>query len=178
MRPDVAFKGPGWLPSHAFYRTLSVLLLLFALLSTCTLSRPHHGPTSLDDFINALVAAPPHDLHQQDLTMPSAVQQMFAHKEGKANLILVSNRLPITVKKGEDGQYEFSMSSGGLVTGIMGVAKDVNFVWYGWPGLEVPEAERAPMIKTLKRDFSAEPVFLSKEDMDRHYNGFSSTLPS
>ncbi|KIH93906.1 alpha,alpha-trehalose-phosphate synthase (UDP-forming) [Sporothrix brasiliensis 5110] len=94
----------------------------------------------------------------------------------KANLILVSNRLPLTVKRQGDGKYDFSMSSGGLVTGIMGMAKQVNFTWYGWPGLEVPEQERKPMIDSLAKDFSAVPVFLSKDDIDRHYNGFSNSI--
>ncbi len=53
------------------------------------------------------------------------------------------------------------------MTGIMGLVKEVSFTWYGWPGLEVPESERAPMIDVLKRDFSAAPVFGSKEDMDK-----------
>jgi trehalose 6-phosphate synthase len=97
---------------------------------------------------------------------------------GRASLLLVSNRLPITIKRSDDGNYTFSMSSGGLVTGISGLAKEVNFTWYGWPGLDVPESERGPMIETLKRDFSAAPVFGNKEDMDKHYNGFSSKSPS
>lgn len=94
----------------------------------------------------------------------------------KPNLILVSNRLPVTVKQQVDGNYSFSMSSGGLVTGIMGMAKQVNFTWYGWPGLEVPETQRPRMVETLARDFSAVPVFLSRDDMDRHYNGFSNSI--
>ncbi len=38
-------------------------------------------------------------------------------------LLLLSNRLPITIKKGDDGDYSFSMSSGGLVTGLSGLRK-------------------------------------------------------
>ncbi|CAK7214038.1 Trehalose-6-P synthase/phosphatase complex synthase subunit [Sporothrix curviconia] len=109
--------------------------------------------------------------------MASALKPSNKPDDGdKANLILVSNRLPLTVKRQDDGRYDFSMSSGGLVTGIMGMAKQVNFTWYGWPGLEVPESERQPMIDTLAKDFSAVPVFLSKDDMDRHYNGFSNSI--
>ncbi len=66
--------------------------------------------------------------------MPGAVQNTDGSKDGKTHLTLVSNRLPITVKRNDDGQYSFNMSSGGLVTGIMGAAKDVTFTWYGWPG--------------------------------------------
>lgn len=49
-------------------------------------------------------------------------------------LIVVSNRLPVTIKKGEDGQWSFSMSSGGLVSALSGTKKQMEFTWIGWPG--------------------------------------------
>lgn len=102
--------------------------------------------------------------------------QNGAEDASKQTLTLVSNRLPITIKKGDDGQYQFGMSSGGLVTGIAGVAKEVKFRWYGWPGIDVPEAERGEMIETLEQNFGAEPVFVNRDDMDKHYNGFSNSI--
>lgn len=92
-------------------------------------------------------------------------------------LLLVSNRLPITIKRSDDGQYTFSMSSGGLVTGLSGLSKTTKFSWYGWPGLEVPEAEAGPMNRRLKEEYNARAVFVDDELADRHYNGFSSTWP-
>jgi trehalose 6-phosphate synthase len=68
------------------------------------------------------------------------------------------------------------MSSGGLVTGLSGLAKTTKFQWYGWPGLEVPEEEAGPMRQQLKDDYGAVPVFIDDELADRHYNGFSSTF--
>jgi len=93
----------------------------------------------------------------------------------QGRLLLVSNRLPITIKRSEDGTYAFSMSSGGLVTGLSGLSKTTTFQWYGWPGLEVPETEVGPMVKQLKDKYGAVPVFIDDELADRHYNGFSST---
>lgn len=49
-------------------------------------------------------------------------------------LIVVSNRLPVTIKKGKDGEWQFSMSSGGLVSALSGCKKHMKFVWLGWPG--------------------------------------------
>lgn len=50
-------------------------------------------------------------------------------------LLIVSNRLPINVTKGNDGEkWEFQLSSGGLVSALAGVQKTSNFVWIGWPG--------------------------------------------
>lgn len=49
-------------------------------------------------------------------------------------LIVVSNRLPVTIKKGDDGEWHFSMSSGGLVSALSGCKKQMDFTWIGWPG--------------------------------------------
>lgn len=97
-------------------------------------------------------------------------------QELPGRLLLVSNRLPITIKRQEDGSYAFSMSSGGLVTGLSGLSKTITFQWYGWPGLEVPEAEAGPMMKQLSEEYGAVPVFIDDELADRHYNGFSNSI--
>jgi trehalose 6-phosphate synthase len=91
-----------------------------------------------------------------------------------ARLLLVSNRLPITIKRSEDGKYDFSMSSGGLVSGLSGLSKSTTFQWYGWPGLQVPEDEVDDMKKKLKDDYGAVPVFIDDDLAEKHYNGFSS----
>ncbi|ORY67186.1 trehalose-6-phosphate synthase [Pseudomassariella vexata] len=91
-------------------------------------------------------------------------------------LLLISNRLPITIKRQEDGQYDFSMSSGGLVTGLSGLGKTTSFLWYGWPGLEVPDAEAGPMTEQLKKEYGAHPVFIDDDLADRHYNGFANSI--
>ncbi|KAJ9148655.1 Trehalose-6-phosphate synthase [Pleurostoma richardsiae] len=91
-------------------------------------------------------------------------------------LLLISNRLPITIKRSDDGQYTFSMSSGGLVTGLSGLSKTTTFEWYGWPGLEVPDNEAGPMIDQLKKEYNAHPVFVDDDLADKHYNGFSNSI--
>ena len=92
----------------------------------------------------------------------------------RSRLLLVSNRLPITIRRSEGGNYEFSMSSGGLVSGLAGLAKTTSFRWFGWPGQEVPQDEIPTLKQKLKDEFNAVPIFLDDEVADRHYNGFSS----
>ncbi|TKA50964.1 Alpha,alpha-trehalose-phosphate synthase [UDP-forming] 1, partial [Cryomyces minteri] len=104
--------------------------------------------------------------------MPSAVED--PSKEGR--LLLVSNRLPITIKRSEEGHYDFSMSSGGLVSGLSGLSKSTTFQWYGWPGLEVPEQEIGDLKAKLKEHYNAVPVMLDDDLADRHYNGFSNSI--
>ncbi|MCJ1308712.1 Trehalose-6-P synthase/phosphatase complex synthase subunit [Agyrium rufum] len=105
--------------------------------------------------------------------MPSAIEPP---KKEEARLLLISNRLPITIKRSDEGTYDFSMSSGGLVSGLSGLSKSTTFQWYGWPGLEVPEAEITPLTKRLKDEYNAVPVFIDDELADRHYNGFSNSI--
>ncbi|MCJ1485374.1 Trehalose-6-P synthase/phosphatase complex synthase subunit [Schaereria dolodes] len=104
--------------------------------------------------------------------MPSAT----AAPKSDARLLLVSNRLPITIKRSEDGSYDFSMSSGGLVTGLSGLSKTTTFQWYGWPGLEVPEKEAGELTERLKDEYNAVPVYIDDDLADRHYNGFSNSI--
>jgi len=95
-------------------------------------------------------------------------------KTPEGRLLLISNRLPITIKRSDEGEYSFSMSSGGLVTGLSGLSKTTTFQWYGWPGMEVPENEIETLKTQLKEEYNAVPVMLDDDLADKHYNGFSS----
>ncbi|KAK7205125.1 glycosyl transferase [Myxozyma melibiosi] len=92
------------------------------------------------------------------------------------NLLVISNRLPITIKRNSNGEYDFAMSSGGLVSALSGLKKSTRFTWFGWPGLEVPDEDKPAMVKRLRDEFSCVPVFLSDELADLHYNGFSNSI--
>ncbi|SMR54744.1 unnamed protein product [Zymoseptoria tritici ST99CH_1E4] len=94
----------------------------------------------------------------------------------KGRLLLVSNRLPITIKRSDEGHYDFSMSSGGLVAGLSGLSKSTKFQWYGWPGVQLPEDEIPHVKQRLNDEFSATPIFMSDDLSDRHYNGFSNSI--
>jgi hypothetical protein len=84
------------------------------------------------------------------------------------NLIMVSNRLPITIKKKDAGNYQYSMSSGGLVSGLSGMTKTTTFSWFGWPGLELPEGDVPKVEEELKEQYNAVPIWLPDEMADRH----------
>lgn len=99
-------------------------------------------------------------------------QQQQPQPEGR--LLLVSNRLPITIRRSDDGTYDTSISSGGLVSGLSGLSKTTTFQWYGWPGWSPPENEIHRLKTILKDEHNAVPVFLDDQLADRHYNGFSS----
>ncbi|KAI5858136.1 glycosyl transferase [Tricharina praecox] len=100
----------------------------------------------------------------------------MAAKKQEHNLIMVSNRLPITIKKKDSGNYNYSMSSGGLVSGLSGMTKTTTFSWFGWPGLELPEEDIGRVEAELKEQYNAVPIWLPDEMADRHYNGFSNSI--
>ena len=90
------------------------------------------------------------------------------------NLIVVSNRLPITIKRCAGGRYEYHKSCGGLVTGMSGLDQVQNFKWYGWPGLSASAEELFNIEKVLKEEHDAVPVLVDDKLADLHYKGFSS----
>ncbi|KAF9918800.1 Trehalose-6-P synthase/phosphatase complex synthase subunit [Lobosporangium transversale] len=91
-------------------------------------------------------------------------------------LLVVSNRLPVTITKDASGAYQYKMSSGGLVSALSGLKRMMKFTWIGWPGIDIPLEERALVQKELLEKHSCMPVFIDDEIADMHYNGFSNSI--
>ncbi|KAG0294224.1 Trehalose-6-P synthase/phosphatase complex synthase subunit [Dissophora globulifera] len=110
----------------------------------------------------------------------SAADAQPAQQSGKVNddlrLLVVSNRLPVTITKDASGNYQYKMSSGGLVSALSGLKRMMKFTWIGWPGLDFPEEDRPRIQKELLEKYSCMPVFINDEIADMHYNGFSNSI--
>lgn len=93
-------------------------------------------------------------------------------------LVVVSNRLPMTIKLDPTlpGGFEFSLSSGGLVSALLGTKKTMDFTWIGWPGLNLPPSSIPYVEQKLCEEYSCNPVWLPEEIAERHYNGFSNSI--
>lgn len=94
-----------------------------------------------------------------------------------AQTIIVSNRLPVSVKKTEEG-IELYPSSGGLATGLSSYASKKNNLWIGWPGLtsdDLTEKDKRTISKKLAA-YNCQPVFLTQKQLDDYYNGYSNTI--
>jgi trehalose 6-phosphate synthase/phosphatase len=87
-------------------------------------------------------------------------------------LINVSNRLPVTVEGDK-----IAKSAGGLVAALDGLSKEqYTTKWIGWPGAAFAETSREREIeRVLTEEYGCVPVFLSKEDVEAHYEGFSNS---
>ena len=92
------------------------------------------------------------------------------------HLIVVSNRLPVTITKDAQGEYHFKMSSGGLVSALSGTKKSMSFTWIGWTGFYIPPKDRPIVDKRLMEEYSCQAVYLDDDIADRHYNGFSNSI--
>lgn len=99
----------------------------------------------------------------------------------KGKLIIVSNRLPLTIVTGADG-ISIQRSSGGLVSAITGYLDSLSeennpytsIIWAGVPDCTRTEWERAKRA-FKENDIQFLPVFLEKVIKDAFYNRFSNS---
>ncbi len=89
-----------------------------------------------------------------------------------SRLIIVSNRLPVSVQK-YDGRLHYSRSVGGLATG-MACLEDADKLWVGWPGVardELSDADAEDIRRCLSSD-DCLPVHMAAGDVRDFYHGF------
>ncbi|HSX15694.1 MAG TPA: bifunctional alpha,alpha-trehalose-phosphate synthase (UDP-forming)/trehalose-phosphatase [Candidatus Saccharimonadales bacterium] len=93
------------------------------------------------------------------------------------NLVIVSNRLPVSVRK-TDGTFEFFQSLGGVATGLASYTKRPGTKWIGWPGIAsdgLSETDKQFIARQLKKR-RCYPVFLTQAQLDDFYNGYSNSV--
>lgn len=89
-------------------------------------------------------------------------------------LIIVSNRLPVSVKK-VDGKLEYTPSVGGLSTALASYVENGRAKWIGWPGIasdELDEQDKVDITTSLRKQ-NCHPIFLTQKQIDGFYNGYS-----
>ena len=97
----------------------------------------------------------------------------------KSRLVIVSNRLPIVLKRQNNGKWAASPGSGGLVTALEPVIRDRGGLWIGWPGtteVELSLLEDLMAGTTQVRGFELKPVSLSAKEVRQYYRGFSNQI--
>lgn len=91
-------------------------------------------------------------------------------------LVIVSNRLPVTVKQ-VGGCYQAEASSGGLVTALRPIVQRHRSCWIGWTG-----TDRNPRVGELLAAGAGPdgchliPVFLSEQERHDFYSGFCNEI--
>lgn len=66
---------------------------------------------------------------------------------GPSNLIIVSNRLPFTIRRSGD-EVMAETSSGGLVTALLPIVKQAGAAWIGWSGAPASDPKTTAALQT------------------------------
>jgi len=91
-----------------------------------------------------------------------------------SRLVVVSNRLPVTTDKDENGELSVRPSSGGLVTALSPVLRNTTGLWLGWPGATTDIHLDGTLDRVGQQlGFMFEPVILSEKELHEYYLGFS-----
>ena len=86
-------------------------------------------------------------------------------------IIIISNRLPVKISKKNDAII-YAASEGGLATGMGSIYQQGNNLWIGWPGAVIDEDDK-PAVTTQLATQNLQPVFLTQDDINDYYEGFS-----
>lgn len=89
-----------------------------------------------------------------------------------SRIIIVSNRLPISIDR-EEGEWIYHPSAGGLATGIHSLDKKFEKIWIGWAGQPITDVAEQELIRKDFRDQDLVPIFLSQQEVELYYEGFS-----
>jgi trehalose-6-phosphate synthase len=95
---------------------------------------------------------------------------------GQGRLVVVSNRLPITIDAAEAGNC-LHPSGGGLIHALMSILRESRGCWIGWIGADYND-DVARLLKNLgeQQSCSFVPVFLTTAERSCHYSGFSNEI--
>jgi trehalose 6-phosphate synthase/phosphatase len=93
-----------------------------------------------------------------------------------SRILIVANRLPITVRSSADG-VEVERSTGGLATGLSRHHEQSAGLWIGWSGAsdDLSEEQKAELERQLA-DQRLVPVPLTEEQVTRYYEGYSNGI--
>lgn len=90
-----------------------------------------------------------------------------------SRVLVVANRLPVTIKVSPGGDVTLGLSSGGLVSALLGTRSELEFLWIGWPGQTLPLSHEAEIVEKLRKEHGCVPVLLPQQLAEAHYNGVS-----
>lgn len=91
-----------------------------------------------------------------------------------SRLIIISNRLPVTISE-RNGELILNPSAGGLATGLNSLNSDREVHWIGWPGINTSKKEKQAAITQKLEALNMTPVFIPKDKFSGYYNGFSNS---
>lgn len=95
----------------------------------------------------------------------------------KQKLYIVSNRLPVKATVGENEEFSFVRSEGGLATGLNSLKTEYEKHWIGWPGMCFLKKHDKDAVRKKLEAENLHPIFLNQAQYKSYYEGYcNSTL--
>jgi trehalose 6-phosphate synthase/phosphatase len=94
----------------------------------------------------------------------------------KKRLVVVSNRLPVSVIQSNGTEAAITPSSGGLVTALSPVLRQYSGSWIGWTGTEFSEEIDRVFREHTGGPYRLVPLYLTAEERYNFYLGFSNEI--
>jgi alpha,alpha-trehalose-phosphate synthase [UDP-forming] len=92
-------------------------------------------------------------------------------------IVIVSNRLPVSLNQDSAGKWDIKPSSGGLVTALSPVVKEKRGIWIGWPGTpENIDVDDLLAKRSKELGYVLKPVPLTTEEYQKYYLGCSNEI--
>ncbi|NLX65571.1 MAG: bifunctional alpha,alpha-trehalose-phosphate synthase (UDP-forming)/trehalose-phosphatase, partial [Bacteroidales bacterium] len=89
-------------------------------------------------------------------------------------IIIIANRLPVKIERDEEG-LNIVRSEGGLATGLGSLETDSEIYWVGWPGIHSEDENEKQEISEKLHAMNFHPVFLSTDQIEHYYEGYSNS---
>jgi trehalose 6-phosphate synthase/phosphatase len=89
-------------------------------------------------------------------------------------IIIIANRLPVRIER-NDESFSIERSEGGLATGLGSLETDTEKFWVGWPGIHTDDENEKETITQELHALNFHPVFLSAEQIENYYEGYSNS---
>ncbi|TYP92468.1 trehalose 6-phosphate synthase /trehalose 6-phosphatase [Sphingobacterium allocomposti] len=99
----------------------------------------------------------------------------FSKRMRNNRTIIISNRLPVRIER-RDHELHFIPSEGGLATGLGSIYQQEGNIWVGWPGFVPENEEEETLVREKLADLNLIPVFLTEEELQGYYEGFSNEV--
>lgn len=114
--------------------------------------------------------------HRQGLVVLGCVDGVGRASQGMARLLIVSNRLPVTVKA-TGRTVAVARSSGGLAIGMRGPHERLSGLWIGWPGaLDGLSSDARVELDRRLAELRLVGVTLTPAEIAGYYEGYSNTV--
>ncbi len=89
-------------------------------------------------------------------------------------IVIIANRLPVKIERSDEG-FTIERSEGGLATGLGSLETEAEKYWVGWPGIHTDDETERLQITEKLHELKFHPVFLSNEQINNYYEGYSNS---